>query len=381
MRFRKRSVSLILSFRFRIVFWVLVFSSLWTAVPGQEAKYVYNIPQPLSDGWKVSSLEAEDIEPQPIIEISARIRDIDDIDEVLSMAIVKRGKLVHEVYSPYVQRNTLHWLASITKTMTSTLIGIAIDKGFIPGVDARVIDLIPEYSNAVKDPRFNGIRLHHLMCMSSGLDWNEQVSYNDPRNSEWQMVESEDWIRFVLGRRVLHDPGTEFRYNTGGMHLLSAVIKAATGRSADRFAEEHLFHPMDIYAYQWNRDIRGYPSTGGVDGGLGLRTRDLAKIGWLFMGDGTWKGKRIISEKWTKQVTQKNRILKGANRQYSFNWTMGTGTINGKRYEYRATFGYGGQVLYMVPEHELLIVITCELAEGGGVSQVLLRRILQAAIE
>ena len=346
----------------------------------QETKYVYTIPPRLSDEWEVSSLETEGVDPAPILEISARVRDIDDIDEVLSMVIVKNGKLVHEVYSPYVQRNTLHWLASITKTMTSTLIGISIDKGFIPSVDARVMDLIPDYSEDVKDPRFHEIRLRHLMCMSSGLDWMEQVSYNDPRNSEWQMVESEDWIRFVLSRVVINDPGTQFLYNTGGIHLLSAVIKATAGLYADRFAEEHLFHPMGIYAYQWNRDIKGYPSTGGVDGGLGLRTRDLAKIGWLFMKDGSWQGKRIVSESWVKLATQKQPILPKGNSHYSFNWFTGTGTINGKRYEYRATFGYGGQVLYLVPEMELLIVITCELADGGQISQVLTRQILEAAI-
>jgi CubicO group peptidase (beta-lactamase class C family) len=265
--------------------------------------------------------------------------------------------------------------------MTSTLIGIAIDKDFLPDVDIRVVDLLQEYARDIADPRFGEVKLRHLMCMSSGLEWNEQVSYNDPRNSEWQMVESEDWIRFVLSRPVFNDPGTRFLYNTGGMHLLSAVIKSATGLTADRFAETHLFHPMGIYAYQWNRDILGFPSTGGVDGGLGLRTRDLAKIGWLFINRGSWNGKRIVSEAWVNEVTTKSPRLPGSNAHYAFNWFSGTGTVGGIRYEYIASFGYGGQVLYLVPEHRLLVVITCELADGGGVSQVLLRKILEAAID
>ena len=364
----------------RAILMLCAFLLLITRGTAQENRRVHQIPPRLSDGWETSSLEAEGIDPASIDRISARIRDIDDIDEVLSMAVVKNGKLVHEVYSPYVQRNSLHWLASITKTMTSTLIGIAIDRGFIPDVDTPVLNLLPEYKVHVKDPRFGQIKLCHLMNMTSGLDWMEQVSYNNPRNSEWQMVESEDWIRFVLCQPVNTRPGAQFLYNTGGMHLLSAVIKSATGMFADRFAEEFLFHPMGIHAYQWNRDIRGFPSTGGVDGGLGLRTRDLAKIGWLFMNDGFWQGQRIVSKKWIEQAASKQSGLSRGNTVYGFNWNIGTVSIRGKRYECKASYGYGGQVLYLVPELELLFVINCDLAEGGGITQVLIREILDSVI-
>ena len=141
------------------------------------------------------------------------------------------------------------------------------------------------------------------MSMTSGLDWNEQVSYNDPRNSEWQMVESEDWMNFVASKPIREEPGTRFYYNTGGIHLLSAVIKSISGQFAHVFAEKHLLHPMGIYAYQWNKDPMGYPCTGGTDGGIGLRTRDIAKFDWLFLKDGQWQGKRIISEKWIKTAS------------------------------------------------------------------------------
>ena len=325
-------------------------------------------------------MSAEGIEPGPVLEVSARIRDIDDIDNVLSMLIVKNGKLVHEVYSPYVQRNTLYWMASITKTVSSTLIGIAIDKGFIQSVDSRVADLLPEYADAIKDQKFKGITLKHIMTMSSGLDWHEQVSYNNPTNSEFQMVDSEDWIRYVLSHPVKDEPGSRFLYNTGGIHLLSAVIKSATGLYINQFAEEHLFHPLGIYAYQWNRDSRGYPCTGGTDGGVGLRSRDLAKIGWLFLKDGTWKGKRIISQKWIDEATRKYPILPGGRSHYSYNWTPGTMTINRKRFEYKATFGYGGQILYLVPDFNVILIFTCDLAEGGMNSRMLAMKVFKAIV-
>jgi CubicO group peptidase (beta-lactamase class C family) len=294
------------------------------------------------------------------------------------MLIVRNGKLVHEVYSPYCQRNTLHWMASITKAVTSTLIGIAIDKGFIKSVDTSVVELIPEYKDEVKDPEFKKITLRHLMNMSSGLDWFEQTSYNNPRNSEFIMVDSEDWIRNVLAYSVKHKPGTRFLYNTGGIHLLSAVIKSVTGMHANQFAEKYLFHPLGIYSYQWNRDSTGHSCTGGTDGGVGLRSRDLAKFGWLFLRDGTWKGKRIISRKWIKQATQKYPLLSGRRSHYSFNWTPGSLSIKGKKFDYIGSFGYGGQILYLIPELDLIVVFTCELAEGGMNSRALSRRVFDA---
>ncbi len=347
---------------------------------GQDTQYVYSIPQQLSDGWEVSSLTAEGIEPGPILELSAQIRDIDQIDNVLSMLIVKNGKLVHEVYSPYCQRNTLHWMASITKTVSSTLIGIAMDKGFIPDVNTSMVDLLPEYKDAVRDPKFKDITLKHVMTMSSGMEWYEQISYNDPKNSEFQMVDSEDWVRYVLSRPVKTEPGTRFLYNTGGIHLLSAVIKSVSGLYINQFAEEHLFHPLGIYAYQWNRDSRGYPCTGGTDGGVGLRSRDLAKIGWLFLRDGTWKGKRIISQKWINEATQKYPVLPGGRSNYSYNWFPGSLTVNEKQVDYKATFGYGGQILYLVPDLDLILIFTCDLAEGGMNSRILAFKAFEAIV-
>lgn len=344
----------------------------------QTANYDYQMPTKFNDGWEVSSLLAEGIDIEPIEEISRQIREWESLEEVLSLLIVKNGKLVHEVYSPYCQRNTLHVLASITKTVTSTLIGIAIDQGFIESVDAKVYELIPEFADEITDPSFKNISLKHILTMTSGLDWNERVSYNDPRNDEFQMVESENWMRYVLSKPVVAQPGTRFNYNTGSIHLLSAVIKSASGMYAHQFAEKYLLHPMGIYGYQWNKDPMGYPCTGGTDGGIGLRTRDLAKFGWLFLRDGKWKGKQIISEHWVKQAPRNYTQMSG-RRRYAFNWFSGSMTINRKQFDYIATFGYGGQTLYIVPEYDLILAITCELAESGANSN-LAKRIFEAVI-
>jgi CubicO group peptidase (beta-lactamase class C family) len=359
---------------------VFVFSA-HADIFSQTSAYVYQIPKKLNDGWEVSSLSDEGIDKEAIEEISREIADIDSYDNVLSMLIVKNGKLVHEVYSPYCQRNTLHWMASITKTITSTLIGIAIDKGFIESVDAKLYELLPQFADAFKDPEKKKIALKHIMTMTSGLDWNERVSYNDPRNSEWQMVESEDWMSHVVSHPVKDEPGTRFNYNTGGIHLLSAVIKSVSVLYAHQFAEKYLLHPMGIYGYQWNKDPMGYPCTGGTDGGLGLRTRDIAKFGWLFLRDGKWKGKQIVSEKWIKEAPKTTLLTRGRGSTYGFNWTTGARSVKGKRFEYIASFGYGGQILYIVPEYDLIIVFTCELAGGDSGVNTLVRKTFEAVIQ
>jgi CubicO group peptidase (beta-lactamase class C family) len=345
----------------------------------QTTEYRYRPPEKYDDGWEVSSLQAEGIAAGPIEEVSGQIRDRDAIDHVLSLLIVKNGKLVHEVYSPYCQRNTLYVLASITKTVTSTLIGIAIDRGLIESVDTKVYTLIPEFAELIRDPAFKNISLKHIMTMTSGLDWNERVSYNDPRNDEFQMVESDNWINYVLSKPVAEPPGTRYNYNTGSIHLLSAVLKSVSGMHAHQFAEKHLLHPMGIYGYQWNKDPMGYPCTGGTDGGIGLRTRDVAKFGWLFLRDGTWNGRRIVSEQWIQEAPRNYTELSGS-RKYAYNWFSGAMTVSGKRFEYIATLGYGGQTLYIVPEYDLILVITCALAESGP-NWNLVKKVFEAVVQ
>lgn len=356
-----------------------VAATLDAASPAETREDSAQVPLELNDGWEVSALDAEGIDTGKIEALTRQMITEDRFRNVLSMAIVRNGKLVHEAYSPYCQRNTLHVLASITKSVSSTLIGIAIDKGFIESVDARVIDLLPEFAPAVRDPRFEQITIEHLMTMTSGLEWFEHgSSYNDPRNSEYRMVESEDWVRFVLSQPVRDPPGEAFLYNTGGIHLLSAIIKSTTGLYANEFAEEHLFHPMGIRAYQWNRDPRGFPCTGGTDGGVGLRTRDLAKFGWLFLHDGTWKGKQIVSPRWIAMATRKHQRMPRSRNHYGYNWFSGSKVVDGKSYDYVASFGYGGQNLFLVPELDLIVVFTCALSERNSNVHLLVQETFDA---
>jgi len=342
----------------------------------------YRIPEKLNDGWEVASLSEVGIDPAKIEQITREIRNDTRFNGIHSMLIVKDGKLVHEAYFWGYQRNSLNVLASITKSVTSTLIGIAIDKGYIKSVDESVVSLIPDYTKGIRDHKKEAIKLRHILTMSSGLDWLEHgTSYNDLENSEYQMVDSEDWMKYVLSKPMKDTPGTRFLYNTGSIHLLSAVIQSTTGLRTDKFAEKYLFEPLGIYSYQWNRDSTGHPCTGGTDGGVGLKTRDIAKFGWLFLHDGKWKGKQVVSEKWRKLATQRHIQNPRGGQYYGFCWFPGTMKRGGKEVEYVASFGYGGQTLYLIPELDLIIVFTCELTERNTLVFVPVRKTFDAIFQ
>jgi CubicO group peptidase (beta-lactamase class C family) len=369
-------------FSLALVLLLGVFIFICPGISEPQGTDVYRIPEKLNDGWEVTSLSEVGVDTGKIEQITQEIRNDERFDLIHSMLIVKDGKLVHEAYFWGYQRNSLNVMASISKSVTSTLIGIAIDKGFIKSVDESVVSLLPEYPEPTKDPKKQAIKLKHILTMSSGLDWLEHgTSYNDLENSEYQMVDSEDWMEYVLSKPMKDIPGTRFLYNTGGIHLLSAVIQSTTGMRTNIFAEKHLFEPLGIYAYQWNRDSTGHPCTGGTDGGVGLRTRDIAKFGWLFLHDGKWKGKQVISEEWVKLATRRHIKNPRGGQYYGYCWFPGTLKREGKEVEYVASFGYGGQTLYLIPELDLIIVFTCELTDRNTYVSIPVRKTFDAIFQ
>jgi CubicO group peptidase (beta-lactamase class C family) len=208
------------------------------------------------------------------------------------MLIVKNGALVHEVYFGRYNRDILNPLYSVTKSVTSALIGIAIEEGFIDGLEVTLLSVPPEYADQVDDERKHEITLEHLLTMRSRLEWDEGTyPYTDPKNSHYNLSRATDWMAYVISKPLKDTPGTQLVYNTGAVHPLSAIIKQTTGQHADQFARKHLFGPLDIVSHYWSRDPKGYPSTGGSNGGLSLRARDLAKFGYLFLNRGRWNGK------------------------------------------------------------------------------------------
>jgi CubicO group peptidase (beta-lactamase class C family) len=256
-------------------------------------------------------------------------------------------------WHPFYKRSRLHTMQSVSKSVTSALIGIAIARGEIANVDVKVMP----YFSAFKvkpDPRRDRMRLRDVLTMTTGIQWDESsTSYTNARNNCAEMEAADDWIQYVLDQPMAAEPGTTFVYNSGATQLLSYIIKKATGLEADDYAKAHLFTPLGM-RYYWKRTPKGLADT---EGGLYLEPRDLAKFGYLFLKDGTWDGARILPPEWTKQSTSWLVDAGRRGRGYGYKWWLlsrkGPGTFDAY-----AAIGYGGQRLIVVPELDVVAVFT-----------------------
>jgi CubicO group peptidase (beta-lactamase class C family) len=256
-------------------------------------------------------------------------------------------------WHPYWKRSELHTMQSVSKSVTSVLVGIALLRGEIPSVDARVMPYFAAFK-ATPDPRRDAMTLRDVLTMTTGIAWDESsVPYTDPKNNCAVMEGREDWIQYVLDQPMAEEPGRKWLYNSGATQLLSYLIKKATGQEADDYARAHVFGPLGI-EYAWKRTPRGLADT---EGGLYLRPRDLAKIGYLFLKDGVWEGTRILPEGWVKDSTTWRVTTSGSLRGYGYKWWVLSRKGPGA-YEAYAALGYGGQFLIVVPELDLIAVFT-----------------------
>jgi CubicO group peptidase (beta-lactamase class C family) len=283
---------------------------------------------------------------------------IEDEDlDVHSVIVVRHGYVILEEYpAPWqgVSRtqsfNGTHYLYSTTKSFSSSLIGIALDKGYIDNTSQTLLSIFPNHTIANLDERKERITLRDLLTMRSGLPWDEtSAPFNSPENDIYQIEHnSSGGVQYVLDRPMEYEPDTMFHYNTGASHLLSGIVQETTGMSTLDFAAEHLFSPLGIDPYYWNSDRMG-EYYGGHD--LQLRPLDMAKFGYLFLNNGTWDGEQVISSSWvnesTTTVTQFN-----SERGYAYQWW----TLPDVGVFYAA--GLYGQYIFVSPEDDLVAVFT-----------------------
>jgi CubicO group peptidase (beta-lactamase class C family) len=256
-------------------------------------------------------------------------------------------------YHPYYQGTEAHTMQSVTKTVTSVTIGIAMYRGdFHASPDTPIINFFDVSKVKNLDDRKRHITLKDLLTMRSGLDWDEDLPYNDPHNGSSAMEATDDWVQFVIDRPMTHEPGTFFAYSSGVAELLSYVFQKATGQDIEAYATEHLFKPLGFEHQYWKRTPLGVVDT---EGGLYLRSEDLAKIGYLYLHDGMWNGQRILSTDWVKQsITPSTEARRGL--KYGFLWWLVPHGESGSLAW--AALGLGGQRLLVVPEDQLLLVFT-----------------------
>jgi CubicO group peptidase (beta-lactamase class C family) len=314
-----------------------------------------------TQGWRTSTPEQQGIDSEQLVKLMDYVQNPGY--DLHSLLIVRNGYLVMEAYWHPFQPDTKHNLQSCTKSFTSALVGIAIDQGYMDGIYHKVLDWFPERTPANNDARKRTITLEHLLTMSSGLDW---PTHDLGEALLPQLAQSKDWVQFVLDRPMAQEPGTVFNYNSGGSHLLSAIINKTTRMSALDFARKNLFAPLGITDAFWSSDPNGI-NTGGY--GLELTPRDMAKFGYLYLKNGVWDGQSVVSAAWVKASTVSHIDTGYMGFQYGYQWWLRPSGAYHAR-------GYGGQYIFVLPKQEMVVVFTSGL--GGSDMETVPEKLLES---
>ncbi|WP_062493273.1 serine hydrolase domain-containing protein [Paenibacillus sp. 32O-W] len=264
------------------------------------------------------------------------------------VVVVRHGQLVWEWHAAGDDR--LAAIYSCTKSILSALVGIAIGQGILAGPEQPAAELLPELAEAA-DERKRAITIGHLLTMTSGLEWPD---FDKPYR---RMKASADWVRYVAETPLAHAPGQVFAYNSGGSHLLSAILTRATGESALAFARKHILDKLGVRDVRWND--HGGINEGGT--GIHMSSRDLAKFGLLYLQGGRWGGEQLVPEWWVRaSLSPKHKGLMNYEPpiygQYGYHWWISERSAN-RWADCPFAFGYGGQCLFIVPPADLVVVV------------------------
>lgn len=331
--------------------------------------------------WPTSTPEAEGVDPEAIASLVADLES-GEYGLVDAFMLVRHGRVVanhkfeqdyaaiaaqydttnhqynydHTDWHPYLRDTDLHTLQSVTKSVTSAALGIAIDRGLIAGVDVPVMPYFSAYASFPTDPRKEGMTLEDLLTMRSGLLWETAGGYSDSEHSTVLLEASDEWIRFILNQPTDTLPGSHYEYNDGASVLIGKIIREATGERADEWARRMLFEPIGIDEFYWKITPDGEADT---EGGLYLTTEDLARIGYLFLRGGVWDGRQIVSSEWVEASVRPvvADVAPDNGRPdagYGYQWWIpdqegGEATVF-------AGNGYGGQFLLVSPQHDIVAV-------------------------
>lgn len=358
-----------------------------SAEPSPFQPYVYQTPQTKSDGWQALSAIDLGLDPALLESLIDKINQnqfgFRRMDGVL---IVKDGNLIFESLlrtsldeSDEWASNTnlqIHAVHSVTKSITSAAIGIAIEQGLIESVDDLALNYFPEFSPLL-NPSANkqSMTIENWLTMQHGLQWNEwDVNYLDNSNQNKQMIDSSDPIRFLLDLPSVNEPGTHFAYSTGISYALGEIISKTSGQRFYDFVINNIFQPLEITQYDaWlmKNDLHAGSS-------LYLTMRGMAKFGQLYLNGGLWKGQQVVPEYWTELSTQQH--VSQGNIRYGYQWWMNSFTVNGEVVQGYSANGWGGQLIYVLPTLNSVVVLTGHRYKDGQSDETSVSTIMQQHI-
>jgi CubicO group peptidase (beta-lactamase class C family) len=302
-----------------------------------------------TEGWATSTPEEQGIDSEMLAAMLEAIETQGhDIDGV---SVIRNGYLVADATIHPFQPDSRHVIRSCTKSIVSALIGMAIEGGYLDGVEQRVLDIFPERTVTNLDGHKEAMTLEDVLTMTAGWDCRDSYLYR------WQgireMEQSDGWVQFMLDLPMVAEPGTRFEYCNGGSFLLSAMIQEKAGNSTLEFANQRLFGPLGISDVDWPANPQGISIGWGQ---LRMKPHDMAKIGYLHLKEGQWDGKQVLPAAWVAASTQEHipaTLQDGYGYQW---WTDSSG--------YYMALGYGGQFIFVVPDKEMVVVFVSELPEN-----------------
>ncbi len=310
-----------------------------------------NTPESLNDGWITANLDEVEIQKEKLITLIDSI-NADVHVNMHSVLIAKGNKLVFEAYFDGFNANIPHDLRSASKSISSAMIGIAIDDGIINSVDDPLYDFIPSAFQYTKDSLKANIRIKDLLTMSSGLDVNKEASENNYQSS------SNPWLETVLNAPMVKKPGTYADYGSANPFLLGVILNERLNEHLADYMDKKLFTPLGITNYvNQTDDSKDTPYFGG---GMLLTPRDLLKFGQLYLNNGQWNGQQIISKKWVSEsFGQYGRLQDTKDKnEYGYLWWHDTYRIKKKNVKTIEARGAGGQFIFIIPELEAVVVTT-----------------------
>lgn len=308
--------------------------------------------------WRTASPHSQGFDEKQLDRFINELKEGKILKPVSSVTIIKNGYLVlHETFGNY-NSDQPHTLQSVTKSITSTLVGVAIQNGFIEDLDQKVLYFFPEYDDIDNiDLNKEKMNLEHALTMRTGQAWTGE-SHLDALNRY-----SGDKMKYILDYKMETEPGINWYYNSGIAVLLGGLLQNATGMNTKDFSEAYLFKPLNITNARWSWSHRGIPHTGG---GLYLKPTDMARIGYLYLRNGIWDGKQILPEWWVEKATTRHVIstdIKSgkSNISYGYMWwlmSLDRTKEHTQPAEIFMAYGHWGQFIFVIPKYDMVIAWT-----------------------
>lgn len=341
---------------YRVLMFCLAILCLYGCSPLSGNDKVDYTPQ-IREDWPVSNPEEQDLDSGKVDEF---YQDAAELDTLYGLLVIKNGYLVAERYFNGSSIDSRADLASVTKSFTSALAGIALEQGCLDDLNVKMIDFFPEYKNLLEDPRKEQITLEQMLQMRSGYPWEE---FTPPHLSE--LFSSPNWIPHIADFPLTSDPGTEFGYSNLTAHLAGVMVSQACDESLYKLAEDYIFDPIEGKMGTWSYDPSGYNYGSGA---LALTARDAIRFGLLYLNGGQYNNQQVIPVAWVEASLKRystgiyGEQLGGYFRDLGYGyywWSASSG-----KHTFNYAWGHGGNLIVLVHDLDMVIVTTADILPG-----------------